>query len=186
MCVGTDKECCTTLLCERRSEWSGPPRSEDPSQSTSSCHLPLSPSYCFLFLYVAYFAITSPLRYVPGPFLARFTQLWYLWRVHNGHFEQGNIDLHHKYGKEKTPSHKKISMLTWQAQFPLWAQSIQYRLTPQPQSPSTATAPTSSSQPGTPAGAFQANPTSSPPCSGVPHTPDHLFHILARDIRTLR
>jgi hypothetical protein len=50
-------------------------------------------------LHIVYSAITSPLRSIPGPFLARFTKLWYLWRVYNGHFEQDNIDLHRKYGK---------------------------------------------------------------------------------------
>jgi hypothetical protein len=41
----------------------------------------------------------SPLRKVSGPFLARFTDLWYLWRVRRGRFEWDNIALHKKYGK---------------------------------------------------------------------------------------
>ena len=53
----------------------------------------------FCLLQILYSAITSPLRSIPGPFLARFTKLWYLWRVYNGHFEQENIELHRKYGK---------------------------------------------------------------------------------------
>ncbi|KAI1305507.1 cytochrome P450 [Xylaria venustula] len=42
--------------------------------------------------------ILSPLRSVPGPFLARYTDAWYLWRVNKGHWETENIDLHHKHG----------------------------------------------------------------------------------------
>ncbi len=40
----------------------------------------------------------SPLRSVPGPFLARFTRLWYFNRVEKGRFEHENIALHRKYG----------------------------------------------------------------------------------------
>lgn len=41
----------------------------------------------------------SPLRNIPGPFAAWFTDLWYLWRVEKGRFEWDNIELHRKYGK---------------------------------------------------------------------------------------
>lgn len=41
----------------------------------------------------------SPLRNVPGPALARFTDLWYLWRVRKGGFEWDNIELHRKHGE---------------------------------------------------------------------------------------
>ncbi|RMZ67300.1 cytochrome p450 oxidoreductase [Pyrenophora seminiperda CCB06] len=40
----------------------------------------------------------SPLHSVQGPIAARFTDLWYLWRVRQGEFERVNIDLHRKYG----------------------------------------------------------------------------------------
>ncbi len=40
----------------------------------------------------------SPLRAVPGPFLARLTDLWYLWTVQKGSFEQVNLHLHDKHG----------------------------------------------------------------------------------------
>ncbi|KAK2037087.1 cytochrome P450 [Colletotrichum somersetense] len=40
----------------------------------------------------------SPLRSVPGPFLARYTDAWYVWRVHQGHVEQDLIALHKKHG----------------------------------------------------------------------------------------
>ena len=41
---------------------------------------------------------TSPLRSVPGPFIARFTDLWYLKQVQDGCFEKVNRELHKKYG----------------------------------------------------------------------------------------
>lgn len=40
----------------------------------------------------------SPLRSIPGPFLARFTDSWYLWRLCKGHFERDNVALHREYG----------------------------------------------------------------------------------------
>ncbi|KAH6950319.1 cytochrome P450 [Ilyonectria sp. MPI-CAGE-AT-0026] len=45
-----------------------------------------------------YRGLFSPLRHIPGPFLARFTDLWYLGRVRRGHFERDNIALHRKHG----------------------------------------------------------------------------------------
>ncbi|KAH6670072.1 cytochrome P450 [Halenospora varia] len=43
-------------------------------------------------------AVLDPLRAVPGPFLARFTRLWYFYEIYKGSFEQTNIELHKKYG----------------------------------------------------------------------------------------
>ncbi|ETS84549.1 hypothetical protein PFICI_02574 [Pestalotiopsis fici W106-1] len=43
-------------------------------------------------------ALITPLRSVGGPFLARFTDLWYAWRVRVGRFEFENLELHKKYG----------------------------------------------------------------------------------------
>ena len=43
--------------------------------------------------------ICSPLRSIPGPIAARFTDLWYLWRIKSRYFEVENIELHRKYGK---------------------------------------------------------------------------------------
>ncbi|KAI8675977.1 hypothetical protein NCS57_00500600 [Fusarium keratoplasticum] len=40
----------------------------------------------------------SPLASVPGPWLARFTDLWYAWRIDRGQFERDNIALHQKHG----------------------------------------------------------------------------------------
>ncbi|OLN95513.1 Pisatin demethylase 18 [Colletotrichum chlorophyti] len=43
-------------------------------------------------------SIRSPLRNIPGPFWARITDGWYLWRVYKGSFEEENIRLHRKNG----------------------------------------------------------------------------------------
>ncbi|KAK7425512.1 hypothetical protein QQZ08_007953 [Neonectria magnoliae] len=43
-------------------------------------------------------AFFSPLASVPGPYLARFTDLWYAWRINKGHFERDNIAAHRRYG----------------------------------------------------------------------------------------
>ncbi|KAK2684150.1 Cytochrome P450, E-class, group I [Fusarium oxysporum f. sp. vasinfectum] len=40
----------------------------------------------------------SPLKNIPGPILARVTDLWYVNRIRKGHFERDNILLHRKYG----------------------------------------------------------------------------------------
>ncbi|KAH6961804.1 cytochrome P450 [Ilyonectria sp. MPI-CAGE-AT-0026] len=45
-----------------------------------------------------YHGLFCPLRHIPGPFLARFTDLWYLGRIQRGHFERDNVAFHCKYG----------------------------------------------------------------------------------------
>ncbi|KAH7208378.1 cytochrome P450 [Fusarium oxysporum] len=40
----------------------------------------------------------SPLKNIPGPIVARLTDLWYVNRIRKGHFERDNIALHRKYG----------------------------------------------------------------------------------------
>ncbi|KAI3319510.1 cytochrome P450 [Xylariaceae sp. AK1471] len=42
--------------------------------------------------------LLSPLRSIPGPFFARWTDAWYFWRVSKGHFEADNLALHRHYG----------------------------------------------------------------------------------------
>ena len=51
-----------------------------------------------LTLYFLLQFILDPLRDVPGPFLARFTRLWYFIELYKGSFELTNIELHKKYG----------------------------------------------------------------------------------------
>ncbi|PYI08031.1 cytochrome protein [Aspergillus sclerotiicarbonarius CBS 121057] len=48
---------------------------------------------------------------IPGPFLARFTRLWYFSHVRKGHFEWDNIKLHARYGPvvRLAPDHYSIS-----------------------------------------------------------------------------
>lgn len=58
--------------------------------------LPLGASLYILFCLVLWFI--DPLRSVPGPLLARFTRLWYLYKIYKGNFERTNINLHKKYG----------------------------------------------------------------------------------------
>lgn len=49
-------------------------------------------------LYALSVALFSPLRKVPGPVAARFTNLFYLDRVRHGRFHYDNKTLHGKYG----------------------------------------------------------------------------------------
>lgn len=42
--------------------------------------------------------IRSPLKSVGGPFLARFSDVWYFWTVRKGHFEVTNRELHEEHG----------------------------------------------------------------------------------------
>ncbi|KAI1209584.1 cytochrome P450 [Annulohypoxylon truncatum] len=52
----------------------------------------------FQLLLRVYRHLTSPLRSVPGPFLARFADVWYLWALKKANFEVVNKELHKKYG----------------------------------------------------------------------------------------
>lgn len=45
--------------------------------------------------------LVSPLRSIPGPLLARFTDLWYLVKIRRGDFELTNKRLHEQYGMWK-------------------------------------------------------------------------------------
>ena len=61
-------------------------------------------------LYLIYVNLTSPLRSIGGPFLARWTRLWYFSSVSKGKFEHQNIRLHSKYGSivRLSPDHYSI------------------------------------------------------------------------------
>ncbi|KAK4122703.1 cytochrome P450 [Parathielavia appendiculata] len=43
-------------------------------------------------------AFFTRLASVPGPAIARFTDLWYAYRIYRGSFEKDNVRLHQKYG----------------------------------------------------------------------------------------
>ncbi|KAF4982068.1 hypothetical protein FDECE_17583, partial [Fusarium decemcellulare] len=49
-------------------------------------------------LYPVAQSITSGLRTIPGPFLARFTDCWYFWKIWKGSYHVVNAEIHHKYG----------------------------------------------------------------------------------------
>jgi hypothetical protein len=49
-------------------------------------------------LYVTISALLDSLRSIPGPFLSRFTKLWYLHSISTADFEKANILLHRKHG----------------------------------------------------------------------------------------
>lgn len=49
-------------------------------------------------IWFAFAPVISPLRSIPGPFAARYTRLWYLFRVWRGRFDLDTIALHKKYG----------------------------------------------------------------------------------------
>ncbi|KIX09183.1 uncharacterized protein Z518_00262 [Rhinocladiella mackenziei CBS 650.93] len=56
-------------------------------------------SICLLILLrVTYTYVTSLERSIPGPWLARFSRLWYFLHVQSGNFHHENIALHAKYG----------------------------------------------------------------------------------------
>ncbi|PMD27974.1 cytochrome P450 [Hyaloscypha hepaticicola] len=61
--------------------------------SLSFCSLPV-----LYLLYSIFRALSTPLRGIPGPFLARFTRFWKLKEIYKGHFEKTNVKLHRKYG----------------------------------------------------------------------------------------
>jgi hypothetical protein len=66
--------------------------------------LNLGLGYIFLLfsgIYLGYCILQSildPLRQIPGPLLARFTRLWYVWQVYKGTVHTTNVNLHEKYG----------------------------------------------------------------------------------------
>lgn len=58
----------------------------------------------FLAIFLLYVALTlkvafiSSLKNIPGPFIARFTRLFMLFRAAEGHADKLYPELHHKYG----------------------------------------------------------------------------------------
>ncbi|EXJ89630.1 hypothetical protein A1O3_02697 [Capronia epimyces CBS 606.96] len=51
----------------------------------------------------------SPIRDVPGPFLASCSRLWKLWSTYSGHTELDHIALHRKYGPIVRTAPKEVS-----------------------------------------------------------------------------
>lgn len=56
----------------------------------------------FFFVYTIfrtlYSAYATPLRDVPGPWLAKFTRLWLLQAIRSREYQKINLQLHQKYG----------------------------------------------------------------------------------------
>lgn len=50
-------------------------------------------------IYLLCDCFSSRSRHIPGPFLAKFSRLWYFSRVCSANFEKENIELHRKYGR---------------------------------------------------------------------------------------
>jgi hypothetical protein len=81
-----------------------PPHVLQASSETSHGHYYLYGFTALLALGVVryvYQTLTSPLRDVPGPFLARFTRLWELWAICKYETATLNIALHKRYGNER-------------------------------------------------------------------------------------
>ncbi|KAF4968690.1 hypothetical protein FSARC_3976 [Fusarium sarcochroum] len=57
----------------------------------------LAASFCYIIALI-FDQVSSTLRDIPGPFLARFSRLWYLYRAYMGDFHLENIDLHRRHG----------------------------------------------------------------------------------------
>ena len=51
-----------------------------------------------LFLHTFYQAYATPLRNVPGPWIAKFTRLWLLRAINSREYQRINVELHRKYG----------------------------------------------------------------------------------------
>jgi Gpi18-like mannosyltransferase len=51
-----------------------------------------------LILHLLWHYVRSPLKNIPGPFLAKFTNLWRLFHVLTGHAQRTQKQLHDRYG----------------------------------------------------------------------------------------
>ena len=51
-----------------------------------------------LFLHTFYKAYATPLRHVPGPWIAKFTRFWLLGAINSREYQRINVELHRKYG----------------------------------------------------------------------------------------
>lgn len=67
----------------------------DDSMSTLQKVLAL---FATVFILLVIKPLFLPLQTIPGPFLARFSRLWYLSKVWRGDFEKTNRRLHERYG----------------------------------------------------------------------------------------
>lgn len=61
-------------------------------------YIVLAAVYCYIVVTICQHLL-CPLRDIPGPFAARFSTLWYLYRSYRGNFHRENIELHRKHGR---------------------------------------------------------------------------------------
>ncbi|KAL4971084.1 cytochrome P450 [Aspergillus stella-maris] len=69
--------------------------------STLELHNGISLILLGIAVYALFFVmdyIRDPLKSIPGPIAARYTRLWYFFKVKKGDFHLENIELHRKYG----------------------------------------------------------------------------------------
>lgn len=119
----------------------------------------------------------SPLRTVPGPFLARFTDGWYFWNVRKGSFQDVNVELHKKYGRITCFLISAFDAeCLIQEQLSVTAQTATASMTQKPPRSSTAWATTSPSRHGIHHGQVLGNGPSSviSQSSATPRTEDSI------------
>lgn len=69
-----------------------------PAKAIIPKYLVLAVLIAFL-LRIALRAFATPLRNVPGPFLAKFSRFWKVCEYYRGSFEKRNIELHQRHGE---------------------------------------------------------------------------------------
>ncbi|GAP91697.1 putative cytochrome P450 oxidoreductase [Rosellinia necatrix] len=72
-------------------------------------------------------ALWSPLRSIPGSFLSRFTDGWYLWRILHRKFQVEQIELHRKYGPIVRLGPKRFSFADADALKTIYGHGIEFR-----------------------------------------------------------
>jgi hypothetical protein len=70
-----------------------------PNPPTGGSLLPVVVLLVSLLTYLGIRFLFDPLHHVPGPLLAKFTNLWYARQTHLGTFHQTNIKLHQMHGQ---------------------------------------------------------------------------------------
>jgi hypothetical protein len=66
-------------------------------------------------LRIVYCIFLHPLRRVPGPFVAKFTQFWRLRKYAQGHWHEDIVNLHRYYGPVVRVSPNEVSFVDQEA-----------------------------------------------------------------------
>ncbi|KAF2964007.1 hypothetical protein GQX73_g9563 [Xylaria multiplex] len=72
-------------------------------------------------------ALFSPLRSIPGPFLSRFTDIWYLSRLVRFNFQIEHVELHRKYGPIVRLAPNRYSFADPEALKPIYGHGTDFR-----------------------------------------------------------